>query len=232
MTQDVPFNAHSANLTPTPLPLSPPAFGDHEGINRVERTQTRPLKPSTSTQDDRVIPGQGCTLLTPPLSAPYPDLGQNPPFGGARRPSVIVYKVTRGPNLAKSKDVVRISYGEGLQKRTRMKLSGRQSKVCGRGTYVNLRKVLIIVKRGDATMRLDMKSVRSCFYTAQRCHGMKQLLSTGYRRQIWGQRTDYSPLSALKGTWPGTLGSVRKWERAMPTCVDPGCASVVSPVYA
>lgn len=140
MSQDVPFNAHPANLTLTLSPLSPLDFGDNQGMSRVEGTQTHPSKPSAATQDDRVIPGQSCTLITRSLGAPYPDLGQNPPFGGACRPSVIVYKVTRGPNLAKSKDVVRISYGEGFQKRTRMKSSGRRS------------------KRGDATMHFDMKS--------------------------------------------------------------------------
>lgn len=140
MTQDVPFNAHPTNLTMTPSLLSPLDFGDRQGMSRVEGTQIHPSKPSATTQDDRVIPGQGCALITRSLDAPYPDLGQNPHFGGACRPSVIVYKVTRGSNLVKSKDVVRISYGEGSQKRTRMKFSGRRS------------------KRGDATMHLDMKS--------------------------------------------------------------------------
>ena len=132
MSQGRPFNVHSANLALAPSPLSPLDFSDNQGMSRVEGTQTHSSEPPAATQHDRVIPGKGCTPITSSLSAPYPDLG-HPPFSGACRPSVIVYKVTSGPNLAKSKDVVRISYGEGFQKRTRMKISGRRSKVCGRG---------------------------------------------------------------------------------------------------
>lgn len=178
MTQDAPLDAYSANLALTPSPLPSLDFSDDQGTSRVEGTQTHSSKPPTATQHDRVIPGQGRTFITRSLSAPYPDLGQNPPFGGACRPSVIVYRVTRGPNLAKSKDVVRISYGEGFQKRTPKKCSGRRIKVCGRGSSASLKKVLRIIKRGDATVHMDMKSVRSYFYTTQRRHGLKQLLST------------------------------------------------------
>ncbi|KAF8270586.1 hypothetical protein EI94DRAFT_737423 [Lactarius quietus] len=152
MAQGVPFYAPTADLILTASPLTPLDFGDHEKSNHVEGTQTH-SKPSATTNDDRVIPRQGCSLTTLSPSAPHPDLGQNPPVSGACRPSVIVYKVAKGPNFAKSKDVIRISYGEGCQKRTRMKHSGRRS------------------KRGDAAMHLDMKSVRSYFCTTQRCHG-------------------------------------------------------------
>lgn len=177
MTQGVPFSAPSADLTLTPSP-TPLDFGGHKGLSDIEGTQTHPTRPSTTTKDDRVIPGQGCTLITSSPSARHPDPGQNP-FSGTCRPSVIVYKVARGPNLAKSKDVVRISYGEGCQKRTRMKISNRRSKVCGRRSYPCLQEVLRIVKRGNAAMHLDMKSVSSYFCTKQRYHGIKQLPSTG-----------------------------------------------------
>jgi hypothetical protein len=171
MAQDVPFRAPSADLTLTPSSLTPLDFGDHEGPSHVEKTHTRPSKPSSTSKDDRMIPKQGCALVTPSPRARHPDPGQNPPFSGACRPSVIVYKVARGPNLAESKDVVRISYGEGCQKRTRMKFSGRRSKVCGRGSYSGQQKVLRNVKRG-AAMHLDMpvKSVSSYFCATQRCH--------------------------------------------------------------
>lgn len=182
MTQDVPFSAPPADLTLTPSP-APLDFGDHKGLSDVEGTQTHPSKPPTTTKDDRVIPGQGCTLITSSPSARHPDPGQNPPFSGTSRPSVIVYKVARGPNLAKSKDVVRISYGEGCQKRTRMKFSSRQSKVCSRRSYASLQKVLRIVKRGDAAMHLDMKSVSSYSCTKQTCHGIKHYLLLVHRRQ-------------------------------------------------
>ncbi|KAI9459125.1 hypothetical protein BJY52DRAFT_1266399 [Lactarius psammicola] len=139
--QDVPFYTPSVDLTLTPSLLTPLDFGDHEELSHVEGTQTHTSKPSTASEskEDTVVPRQSCTLITPP-SAPHSDLGQNPPFSGACRPSVIVYKVARGPNLARSRDVVRISYGEGHQKRTRMKFSGRRN------------------KRGDAAMQLDKKS--------------------------------------------------------------------------
>jgi hypothetical protein len=165
--RDVPFYAPSADLTLASSPLTPPDSSDHEGSSRVEGTQTRPSKPSTISKDDTVIPGQGCTLVTSSPIFPHLDLGQNPPFGRACRPSVIVYKVARGPNLAKSKDVVRISYGEGHQKRSRKNFLGRRNKVCGRGTHAGLQKLLKIVKRGDAAMHLDMKSVRPYLCTTQ-----------------------------------------------------------------
>ena len=141
-TQDVPCYAPSADLTPTSSPLIPLDFGRREGLSRVEGRQTRPSKPSATFKGDTVIPGGSCTLVTSPSSAPHSDLGQNPPFGGACRPSVIVYKVANGPNLAKSKDVVRISYGEGHQKRSRKKFLGRRNKVCGRGSHASLQKYL------------------------------------------------------------------------------------------
>lgn len=142
-TQDVLFRAPYADSTLTPSPLTTLDIGDHEELSHVEGTQTRSSRPSTMSKDDTVIPGQGRALITPSPSAPHSDLGQNPPFSGACRPTVIVYKVARGPNLAKSKDVVRISYGEGHQKRTRMKFPGRR------------------IKRGDAAIHLDKKSKAS-----------------------------------------------------------------------
>ena len=174
-TQDVPFHAPSADRTPASFPLTPLDFGVCEGLSHVEGTQTRPSKPSTTSKEDMVIPGQGRTLITSSLSAPSSSLGQNPPFGGARRPSVIVYKVGRGPNLAKSKDVIRISYGEGHQKRIHNKSLGRRNKVRGQGSYSSLQKVLRIVQKGDAAMRLAMKSVRPYFCTTQGCYDMKRL---------------------------------------------------------
>jgi len=147
--------------------LTPLDFGDREELSHVEGTQTHTSKPSTTSKDDTVIPGQGCTLVIPSPSTPHSDLGQNPPFSGACRPSVIVYKDISGPNLAKSKAVVRISYGEGVQKRSRMRFSGRRNKVRGQGSYASLQRVLRNVKRGDAAMHLDKKTVRPYFCITQ-----------------------------------------------------------------
>ncbi|KAH8993573.1 hypothetical protein EDB86DRAFT_3078628 [Lactarius hatsudake] len=124
--QDMSFCAPPADMTLTSSPLPPPDFGELGGSSYAE--VTHPSKSSTTSKDDTVVPERGCTLIAPSPNAPHPDLGQNPPVSGACRPSVIVYKVARGPNLARSKDVVRISYGEGHQKRTRMKLSGHRNK--------------------------------------------------------------------------------------------------------
>ncbi|KAH8998048.1 hypothetical protein EDB92DRAFT_1321408 [Lactarius akahatsu] len=219
----MPLCAPPADLTLTPSPLPPLDFGELGGSSYAEGT--RPSKSSTTSKDDTVVPKRGCILIAPTPNAPHPDLDQNPPFSGACRPSVIVYKVARGPNLARSKDIVRISYGEGHQKRTRMKFSGRRNKVRGRGGHTSPQKVL----RNAKTIHLDKKLVSPCSRTTPKCHGINQLAPI---RQIQRHQTNLSPLSALKETWLGTLGSVRKWASAVWTYIDPRYASVASPVYA
>jgi len=134
----VSFYTPSAGFALTPSPLTPLDFRDHEGLSQIEGIRSRSSKPSATSDGHLVSPEQGRRLTTTSPGAPHSDLGQNPPFNGVCRPAVIVYKVAKGPNLAKSKDIVRISYGEGHQKRTRMKISGRRNKVRD-GSHYSLR---------------------------------------------------------------------------------------------
>ncbi|KAI0249790.1 hypothetical protein BJV78DRAFT_642606 [Lactifluus subvellereus] len=153
--------------TRTPSPLTPFNFSDHGGSSGAGEGQTHTFNPSDNNPR---IPRPGrssCTLTSPSSNAPQSDPGQNASLCKTSRPSVIVYKVAMGPNLARSKDVIRVSYGEGHRKRNSMKHLGHGSKRRDLGCHASPLKERDNARRDDAPKhpgrRLLRSNLRVCF---------------------------------------------------------------------
>ena len=136
---DAPFSTPSprSRKTRTPSHLTPSNFSDHEGSGSAGEGRIHaPNPPDSSPRVPR--PGRSsCALTNPSSNAPQSDPGQSASHCGTSRPSVIVYKVAMGPNLTRSKDVIRVSYGERHRKRNNMKHLGHGSKTRDLGRYAN-----------------------------------------------------------------------------------------------
>jgi hypothetical protein len=174
-TFDVPFSTPSdperKTLTPSPLTLN---FGEHEELILADQRRTHPLN---SPDNDLQIPDldSGCTLLTPSSSGPQSGPKRPSSSLGTSRPSVIVYKVSTGSNISGSRDVIRVSYGEGHRKRTPLanssnrsvkeRILGRQG--CSTKEYGN-------AKRDDMTEHLNRKPIRSKIRSSRRYYVEKR----------------------------------------------------------
>jgi hypothetical protein len=166
-TLDVPFSTPTACarevLTPSPLTLR--NSNDDEELSHGEQGSTHLRNPKSQTlRPDR----SSCTLLTPLSSTSESGRRRHSSLLGTSRPSVIVYKVATGPNLAGSRDVIRVSYGEGHRKRKHPTSSGHRNKernLSRQGhppkEYANAKRDM--TKHPDRTvLRSKLCSVRGC----------------------------------------------------------------------
>jgi hypothetical protein len=162
-TLDAPFSTPSAPERKTLAP-SPPNlrnFSEREELTLADQRRIRPLTPTT---DHSEMPHpDSSTHLTSSSSGTRSGPIRLSSFPGTSRPSVIVYKVATGPNLSGSRDVIRVSYGEGHRKRTPlMNSSNRRTK-----KYRN-------AKRDDTTTEhLHRKPIRSKLCSARRYYDEK-----------------------------------------------------------
>jgi hypothetical protein len=124
-------------------------FSGHEGSGGTWEGQTDPLHPSDNSGLP-LRPERNSRTPLSPSTALHSDPGQNASRVGTSRPSVIVYKVATGPNLAISKDVIRVSYGERNRKRNRMKRLGHVSKKQDPGRHITPLKERDKAKGDDA----------------------------------------------------------------------------------
>jgi hypothetical protein len=162
---DAPFSTPSSRLrrTRTPSLLARSDFSGHKCSSGVGERQTDPFKASGKGWIPRPE-RSSCTLPNPSYNAPKSDPGQNASFLRTSRPSVIVYKVATGPNLARSKDVIRVSYGEGQQRnRNRKNRLGHSSKTHDLGHYNSPLKKHDKAKRGGMAKHSGRKLSRTQF---------------------------------------------------------------------
>jgi hypothetical protein len=140
-TLDVPFSTPTACAREvlTPSPLTLRNSNDHEELIHGEQGRTHLPNPSGNT-----------SLL------------------GTSRPSVIVYKVATGPNLAGSRDVIRVSYGEGHRKRKHPTSSGHRNKERNLSRQGHPPKEYASAKR-DMTKHPDRKVLRSKLCSVRGC---------------------------------------------------------------
>src|SRR6266852_4417523 len=123
---DAPFSTPSGadRETFAPPSLALRDFSNHEKLVLVGRRRTHPMSPP-NIDSPISRPDRSCALLTPTSSDPK---SRPSTILGTSRPSVIVYKVATGPNFSGSRDVIRVSYGEGQPKRTPLTNSSNRSK--------------------------------------------------------------------------------------------------------
>ena len=150
---DVPFSTpfaldHKA-LTPSPLNIR--KLGKHEELTPADQRRTQ-LNPKNNNSQILHLDSSH-TLPSPSSSGPQSGSRRSSSFHGTSRPSVVVYKVARGPNLPGSRDVIRVSYGEGYRKRTPLANSGNKSKERTPGCSNT--------KRDEKTEHLNRKPIRS-----------------------------------------------------------------------
>lgn len=194
-TLDAPFSTPSApeRKTLTPSPLSLRNFDERE-----ELTLAGQVHPSTSTADYSEMPHQdsSSTLLTPSSSDTRSGPIRHSSFPGTSRPSVIVYKVATGPNLSGSRDVIRVSYGEGYRKRTPLMNSSNRRTT----KYRN-------AKRDDTTTdHLHRKLIRSKLGSVRRYYDEKHSPS-GLRRADIRMSGGLSPAERVEGDMAWDFGA-------------------------
>lgn len=172
-TLDAPFSTPSGPERKTLAPPSLCNFNEHEELVPAGRRQTHPMSPLNNDSPTQ-YPNGNCTLSTPTSSDPKSRPRQHSSFLGTSRPSVIVYKVATGPDFSGSRDVIRVSYGEGHRKRTPLANSSNRSKerTLGRRGYS---------KKDDGTEYLNRKPMRSKLCSSRRYHDDKRSPS-GLRR--------------------------------------------------
>jgi hypothetical protein len=178
---DAPFSTRSGferkSLAPSSLALR--NFSEQEKLVLANQRRTHPM--SLLNNDSPISHADGgCSLLTPTSSSPKSRPRRPSSFLGTSRPSVIVYKVTTGPNFSGSRDVIRVSYGEGHRKRTPLTNSSNRIKDrTGRQSYST--KEYGLTKRDNTTEQLNRKSMRSKLCSSRRYHDDKRSPS-GLRR--------------------------------------------------
>lgn len=145
-------------LTPSPLNLR--NSSDNEELIYGDQGRTHLLNPSDNKAQTLRPDRSSCTLLTPLSSISESGSRRHSSLLGTSRPSVIVYKVATGPNLAGSRDVIRVSYGDGCRKRTHATSSGHRKKERNLGRLGYPPKEYGNAKRGDTAKHLDRKAVR------------------------------------------------------------------------
>ena len=198
-----PFALERKTLTPPPMSLR--NFSEHEELTLADQRRAHPSSPQNN---DPQIP-HSCTLQNPSSSGPQsgPKLSS---FHGTSRPSVIVYKVATGPNLLGSRDVMRVSYGEGHRKRTPLADSGNRSKerAPGRGN----------AKREGTTGHPNSKPIRSKLCSTRRYYDEKRSPS-GLRRAEIKMLGRLPPAERVEGDMAWNFGA------SLETCVRPADAN-------
>jgi hypothetical protein len=164
-TLDAPFSTPIAcarrHLTPSPLTLR--NFSGHDDLTHGDQERTLSLNPSENTSQNLRQRRQdsSCTLLTPVSSTPQSGPRRHTSLFGPSRPSVIVYKVATGPNLAGSRDVIRVSYGEGCRRRIHTTSPGHRNKERKQGRQGHRPKEYGNARRDNTTKQLNRKATRS-----------------------------------------------------------------------
>jgi hypothetical protein len=212
---DPPFSTPSGperkTLAPSSLALR--NFSEHEKLVLADRRRTRPMSPPNN--DSPIShPDGDCAFLTPASSAPKSRPRRPSSFLGRSRPSVIVYKVATGPNFSGSRDVIRVSYGEGHRKRTPLTNSSNRSKERTLGRQGCSTKEYGITKRDDTTEHLNRKSMRSKLCSSRRYHDDKRSPS-GMRRADIKMSGMLPPAERVEGDMTWNFGAGPE------TCVRP-----------
>src|SRR5712671_3634456 len=167
------LNAHFSTpsacaLEPLALsPLTPRDCIDHDESTHAAERSTHTLDSSDSNSQVTRSDRSRCTLLTP-SSAPQSGPTPYSVFLGTSRPSVVVYKVAIGSNIAGSRDVVRVSYGKTHRKRTYPTISGSHSKERNLGRPACPLKEYDNPKRGGPAKHPNRKVIQPKHYSARR----------------------------------------------------------------
>lgn len=201
-------------MTPSPLALC--NFSKHEELILADRRRRSPSMNPRNNTSPIPHPDGSCALLTPSSSGPQLRPRRPSSFLGTSRPSVIVYKVATGPNLSRSRDVVRVSYGEEYRKRTPLTNSINRSKertLSRQGCSIST-KEYGNAKRGDTTEHLNRNSIRSKFCSSRRYHNEKRSPS-GLRRAEIKMSGRLPPAERIEGDMAWDFGAGPE------TCVRP-----------
>jgi hypothetical protein len=212
---DAPFSTPSGpeRKTLAPSSLAPRNFSEHEKLVLADRRRTHPM--STPNNDSPIShPDGNCALLTPTSSDPKSHPSRPSSFLGTSRPSVIVYKVATGPNFSGSRDVIRVSYGEGHRKRTPLTNSSNRNKERTLGRQGYSTKEYVITKRDDTTKHLNRKSVRSKLCSSRRYRDDRRSPS-GMRRADTKMSGTLPPAERVEGDMAWDFGV------GLETCVRP-----------
>lgn len=194
-------------------PPTPDHANEHEKMVPADRRRTHPM--NTANNGSPIShPDGSCALLTPTSSDPKSRPRRPPSFLGTSRPSVIVYKVATGPNFSGSRDVIRVSYGEGHRKRTPLTNSSNRSRerILGRHGYST--KEYGITKGDDTTEHLNRKSMRSKHCSLRRYHNNGRSPS-GLRKTDIKMSGMLSPAERVEGDMAWDFGAGPE------TCVRP-----------
>ena len=208
-TLDAPFSTPTASarksLTPSPLTLR--NSSDHEELTQSDQGQTHPLNPSENTSQILRQDRSGCTLLTPLSSTPQSGPRRHSSVIGPSRPSVIVYKVATGPNIAGSKDVIRVSYGEGYRRRIHTTSLGHRNKERKQGRQGYLPKEYGNARRHDTIKYLNRKATRPKLRSARANCDDKCPASTGLLRADTKVSGKLPPVERMEGDMAWDFGA-------------------------
>ncbi|KAI0305369.1 hypothetical protein B0F90DRAFT_1815592 [Multifurca ochricompacta] len=179
-TLDVPFSTPSARSRKflTPSPFTPLNFSDREesGCRKETETVSRVFQPFEYFEGQFRDLEAGLRLQCSAefIMECFPVRSrQKQSSVGASRPSVIVYKVSTGPVIAGSKDIIRASYGKGHQKRSRMKVSGYLDKARYPRSHASPPKELGNPSRDGSAQDPNKKLARAKHCPARTFHDMK-----------------------------------------------------------
>ena len=203
---DVPFSTpfaldHKA-LTPSPLNIR--NLCKHEELTPADQRRT-PLNPQNNNSHILHL-DSSYTPPSPSSSGPQSGPRRSSSFHSTARPSLIVYKVATGPNLPGSRDVIRVSYGEGHRKRTPLANSGNRSKERISGCSN--------AKRDEKAKHLNRKPIRS---KPRRYHDERRSPS-GLRRAEMKMLGTLPPAERVEGDMVWNFGAGPE------TCVRPADA--------
>ena len=197
-TLGAPFSTPTAcarkTLTPSSLTLR--NFSDQGRTHSPENT-------SQILRQDR----SSCTLLTPLSGTAQSGPRRYPSLVGPSRPSVIVYKVATGPNLTGSRDVIRVSYGEGYRRRIHTTSPGHRNKERKQGRQGYPRKEHRNVRRDDMTKHLNRKPTRSKLCSPRANCDEKCPASTGLPRADTKVSGKLPPAERIEGDMAWDFGA-------------------------
>jgi len=209
-TLDVPFSTPiaCARKSLTPSPLTPRNFSDHEDlITHEDQGHTHSLNPSENTSQILRQDSRSCTLLTPLSGTPQSGPRRHSSLVAPSRPSVIVYKVATGPKLARSRDVIRVSYGEGYRRRIHTTNPGHRDKERKQGLQGYPRKEHRNARRDDTTMYLNRKATRYKLCSSRANCDEKCPASTGLPRADTKVSGKLPPAKRIEGDMAWDFGA-------------------------
>jgi hypothetical protein len=207
-TLDVPFSTPTACarkiLTPSPLTLR--NFSGHDDITHGDQGRALSLNPSENTSQI-LRQDNGCTLLTPVSSTPQSGPRRHTSLFGPSRPSVIVYKVATGPNFAGSRDVIRVSYGEGYRRHIHNTSPGHRNKERKQGRQGYLAKEYGNARRDNTKKHLNRKATWSKLCSARANCDKKCPTSTGPPRSDTKVSGKLPPAERIEGDMAWDFGA-------------------------